>query len=320
MAGASIANRSVEKTHLGLERLPYGFAAFLTLAALLVSALALTPSADARTDGHIYWTSGSGDIGRANLDGTGVNRHFIRGAGAYPSAITVSGRHIYWVDTIRDRIGRANLDGTGVNPDFLSFPGSLVFRPHDIAVGGGYIYWANWSVFIGRAKLDGTHAQLKFIPLKYVAPGYLAVNSRHLYWTGMAYEEPNVIGRANLDGTGVKGAFIQSETSPFHLAIGGNYLYWTTATSAIVRANLDGTGVRPKFITSDKGQPGGIAVGGGHVYWTALTYSSTNPAEATLLGWIGRANLDGKGVRWLVASSGEEAPTDVAVSLGRSRR
>lgn len=303
-----------------MQRLPYGFTASLALiVALLAFTLALAPRADARVRGHIYWTTSSGDIGRANLDGTGVNRHFIGEAGAAPSSIAVGGGHVYWTDTTRGRIGRANLDGTGVNPDFLSFPGSLTFQPRDIVVRGGYVYWASWNAYIGRAKLNGTHAQLKFITAKYYGPGFLAANARHLYWTGMAFEEPNVIGRANLDGTGVKSSLFQSETDPFQLALGDGHLYWTTPSSAIVRANLDGTGVRPKFIASDKGQPGGIAIGGGHVYWTALTYSSTNPAEATLLGWIGRADLDGKGVHWLVASSGEEVPTDVAVALDRRR-
>jgi hypothetical protein len=300
------------KTDPDTQRLPYGFTALL--AALLISALTLAPRADASGHGHIYWTTSSGDIGRANLDGTGVNRHFIRGAAVSPSAIAVYGHHIYWTDTNRDTIGRANLNGTGVNRTFLSFPGSSLFRPHDVVIGGGYIYWANWNAFIGRAKLNGTHAQFKFISLKGFALGYLAVNARHIYWTGIGFEEPNVIGRANLNGTRVNNTFIRSETSPFHLTVGSGHLYWTTPTSAIVRANLDGTGVRPKFIISDKAQPGGIAVGGGHVYWTGVAHSSTNPAEDTLLGWIGRANLDDRSVHWMAAGSDEETPTDVAVS------
>ncbi|MGN6664741.1 MAG: hypothetical protein ACTHK6_11140 [Solirubrobacterales bacterium] len=308
---------AVARTGKDMQGLLCGFAASLTL---LIAALAFAPPADAHARGHIYWTTNGGDIGRANLNGTGVNRHFISGAGIYPRAIAVSGRHVYWAETIRSAIGRANLDGTGVDPEFLSFPGSPLFQPHDIAVRAGYLYWTNWNMFIGRAKLDGTHARLDFIPVRYYGPGYLAANARHLYWTGMAFEEPNVIGRANLDGTGVKDNLFQSETDPFHLAVGDGHLFWTTPTDAIVRADLDGTGVRPKFIISGKRQPGGIAVGGAHVYWTAFAYSSTNPAEATALGWIGRANLDGKGVRWMVASSGEEVPTDVAVSPGRPRR
>lgn len=295
-----------------------GFAAWVTLvAALLVSALALAPRADAR----IYWTTRSGDIARANLDGTGVNRRFIADAAVYPAAITTYGRHVYWVDTNRDTIGRANLDGTGVNRNFLSFPDSpYVFRPHDIAIRAGHIYWANWSTFIGRARIDGTHAQLKFIPIKRFAPGYLAASTRHIYWTGMAFEEPNVIGRANLDGTGVKNSFISSETSPFHIAVAGGHIYWTTPKNAIVRANLDGTGVRPKFITSDRGQPGGIVVGGSRIYWTGLAHSSTNPDDDELLGWIGRANLNGTGVHWIAAGSDEASPTDVAVVPAAPRR
>ncbi len=281
------------------------------IALLLVSATALAPPADAR----IYWTARSGDIARANLDGTGVDRHFIRGAAVFPSAIAVHGRHIYWADTNRETIGRANLDGTGVNRRFLSFPDApFEFRPHDIAIRAGHIYWANWSTFIGRARVDGTHVQPKFIRInnKRFSPGHLAISAHHVYWTGMAFEEPNVIGRANLDGTGVRNSFIASKTSPFHIAVGGRHLYWTTPTRAIVRANLDGTRVRPRFITSNRGQPGGIAVAGGRVYWTAVAHSSANPDDDKLLGWIGRADLDGAGLRWTATGSDEEAPTDVA--------
>lgn len=299
------------KTRQDMRSLRCGFAALLVLvAALLFTVLALAPRADAR----IYWTTRSGDIARANLDGTGVNSRFITDAAVYPSAITVYGRHVYWVDANRDTIGRANLDGTGVNRTFLSFPDSPdVFRPHDIAIGAGHIYWANWNAFIGRARIDGTHAQLKHIRIKRFAPGYLAVSAHHIYWTGMAFEEPNVIGRANLDGTGVKSSFIKSETSPFHLAVADGHIYWTTPRNAIVRANMDGTGVRPRFITSDRAQPGGIAVGGGHIYWTGVAHASTSPYDDTLLGWIGRANLDGRGVHWMATGSGEESPTDIAV-------
>lgn len=54
-----------------MRSLLYGFAALLALlAALSISVLALAPRADA----YVYWTSRSGDIGRANLDGTGVHR------------------------------------------------------------------------------------------------------------------------------------------------------------------------------------------------------------------------------------------------------
>jgi hypothetical protein len=49
---------------------------------------------------HVYWTSAGGDanigwIGRANLDGTSVQPHFIRG-GDQPTGLAVTRDHLYW--------------------------------------------------------------------------------------------------------------------------------------------------------------------------------------------------------------------------------
>ena len=58
---------------------------------------------------HIYWISkvsdpsptnpfgqpNVGTIGRANLDGTGVDPDFISGIG-YPRGVAVDGAHVYW--------------------------------------------------------------------------------------------------------------------------------------------------------------------------------------------------------------------------------
>ena len=56
---------------------------------LLVLPLALAPRADA----YVYWNSENG-IGRANLDGTGVKKGFIKLA--HVADIAVNDRHIYW--------------------------------------------------------------------------------------------------------------------------------------------------------------------------------------------------------------------------------
>ncbi len=291
---------------------PLGFVASLALlAALLASALVLAPSAEAR----IYWTTSSGNIGRSNLDGTGIRGRFIRSAAVYPNAVAIYGRHIYWVDINRDTIGRANLNGTGVNRNFMRFPDSAAFRPHDIAVGAGHIYWATDGTFIGRARLNGTHRQPRLIGVgRRFSPGSLAVNARHIYWTGSAFEEPSVIGRANLNGTGVRNTFIRSRTSPSSIAVGGGHIYWTTPRNTIVRANLNGTGVRPRFITMPNGQPGNIEAGAGHIYWTNWNYFK-HPVEGKEgFGWISRANLNGTGLRtrFLVRTGGN--PTDVAAT------
>jgi streptogramin lyase len=68
-------------------------------------------------DGDIYWTAfESHGIGRANIDGRHVNRHFITARG-FPLAITVGGGGIYWdadetlIGAGRLWIARAKLNG-----------------------------------------------------------------------------------------------------------------------------------------------------------------------------------------------------------------
>jgi hypothetical protein len=96
------------------------------------------PTGLAVDEGHIYWgvltgTYGRaiGRIGRANLDGTSVDRSFITGAD-HLADVAVGAGHVYWSHEVRfprqttgdedPRIGRANLDGTGVDQAFVDFP------------------------------------------------------------------------------------------------------------------------------------------------------------------------------------------------------
>ena len=92
---------------------------------------------------HIYWTNvlntstGAGTIGRANLDGTGVNQNFID-AGPFPFGLAVDSGHLYWThvnfssdpNAFDDAIGRANLDGTGADQSFIFG----AFSPEGVAV------------------------------------------------------------------------------------------------------------------------------------------------------------------------------------------
>jgi hypothetical protein len=149
---------------------------------------------------HIYWIgtfcegkgtcSGDGTdrpvfaIGRANLNGTGVDRSFIvtghtvtrpttggSGTVTYPTGVfatglAVDGEHIYWTGRVQDpccgaTLGRANLDGTGVDQSFIGGPCCL-YPPSwtGVAVDDAHIYWASHERFerhsIRRANLDGS--------------------------------------------------------------------------------------------------------------------------------------------------------------------
>jgi hypothetical protein len=109
---------------------------------------------------HLYWANSLTDtIGRANLDGTGVNQSFVRGAGL-SCGLAVDGAHLYWANGLSNTIGRANLDGTGVNQSFIIG----AHAPCGVAVDQANLYWTNGDDgTIGRANLDGSGPNQSFI-------------------------------------------------------------------------------------------------------------------------------------------------------------
>jgi len=219
---------------------------------------------------HIYWANGS-NIGRANLDGTGVNQSFIAGANA--DTVVVKNNHLYWENHNGqgDLIGRANLDGSGVNQGFV--PGSLIYG--GLAVNNNYIYWSGGTI-LSRANIDGTSVDQNFITNFGIAPGGLAANNNYVYWVNNG---GGTIGRANFDGTGVNQSFITGLSSLGAIAVGGNYIYWTSS-SGINRASLDGAGVNLDFINA--AYTSAVVIGNNYIYWASGDS-------------IGRANLDGTG-------------------------
>ena len=97
------------------------------IAALLVLAAALTFAP--RAAAFVYWTNAkTGAVGRANLNGTGVDHKFI-GDAKTVFDVAVDATHVYW--TTGDAVGRANLDGTGVDRSFIS---SGLGRVYGVAV------------------------------------------------------------------------------------------------------------------------------------------------------------------------------------------
>ena len=195
--------------------------------------------------GRIYWNGVYG-IARANLDGSDVDEHFIDGGGG--GGMAVNGQHIYWAiagGTTDGRIGRANLDGSGVDPNFITnVPG-----PCGLAVDGTYLYWGTVNGgTIGRSKLDGTEVDHEFIgPNDYGKCG-VDVDADHVYWANY-WSAGTSIGRADLDGTDVDNDFIAGATYPCGVAVDDEHIYWANQFGVgIGRANLDGTGVTQSFV------------------------------------------------------------------------
>ena len=212
---------------------------------------------------HVYWSDG-GFIGRANLDGTGVNRQLIHLA-AGSQFVAVDDQHVYW--TAGNSIGRANLDGSGVNDHFITVTGGLLAG---LAVDSFHIYWADtFQNSIGRANLDGTGVDQRFIAGSGTSVKGVAVDGQHVYWTQSDAGSPPTtgsIGRANLDGTGLNSSFVTGAPEPVGIAVDFDHIYWANsfdcdfhtfppsacAGGTIGRANLDGSAVNQSFATADQ--------------------------------------------------------------------
>jgi RHS repeat-associated protein len=215
------------------------------------------------TASYVYWTNlTTGTIGRANLDGTGVNQNFITGIDA-PSGIATDGTYLYWTTGgLNDTngtggIARSLLDGTSRNNTFITGGN----KPIGLAVTASYIYWTNFnSGTIGRAAINGTGVNQSFIASGSYPYG-LETNGSYLYWTnfllGTGAAGTN-IGRADIGGTNINTTFITGANGPAGITSDGTYLYWANLTS-IGRAALNGTGVNQTYVAGTFPGPGTTA-------------------------------------------------------------
>ena len=108
---------------------------------------------------------GDDTIGRANLDGTGVNQNFITSASSARPRDRGRRQHIYWANGDGGTIGRANLDGTGVNQSFIS-------GEPDPSRGRGrrqHIYWTSRTTH-DRAGQPRRHRRQPELHLRRQAP------------------------------------------------------------------------------------------------------------------------------------------------------
>ena len=62
----------------------------------------------------------AGAVGRADLNGSGVDLHFIATGDINTYGVAVDAQHLYWANLRAGTIGRANLDGSSPDPGFIS--------------------------------------------------------------------------------------------------------------------------------------------------------------------------------------------------------
>jgi hypothetical protein len=232
--------------------------------------------------GGLFWGNfGSGEIRRANLDGTGLTT-LVKGLGQ-PQApvLDLAGGQMYWTERGSEGVGegkiqRANFDGTGLTTLVAG-----VTIPNHVAldIAGGKMYWGDvgndiWE--IQRANLDGSGQEI-LVPYAAGAVTWITLDLANgkMYWTNGVGD----IRRANLDGSGQE-IVVRNLDAPVGIALDAarGQMYWADYDRGeIWRANLDGTGQEvlikglgnPSALTLDLGAPG-----------TAVFYAIVAPVSA----------------------------------------
>ena len=281
------------------------------LVALTIAVAGLGAGLAPRAEAAVYW-GGNSFVGAANLDGSQalISYPYELANGLFPGnvcGVAVNGSHLFWADESNDSIGRMGLspsstgrlhftEGIEIDQGFVSG----ILNPCGVAVDGNHIYWASRNGrAIGRANLDGSAPQPRFIPGPHPMCG-VTTSPTHIYWAN----EADSIGRARLDGSEVDHHFIEGASSPCGVAVNGTHIYWADGSSETIgRANLDGSAPDQTFIQG-AGRPCGVAVNATHVYWAHAWESGR---------LVSRANLDGSNPTGVVASSSYQASCGVAL-------
>jgi hypothetical protein len=146
---------------------------------------------------HIYWANpqdGDKSIGRADIDGSNADLHFVKlGIGETPQGgVAVDASHIYW--TTRSNGGgsfivRCDLDG---NREAEIFTGSGAGSdPQGVALDANHVYWVRrGGGTIARTGLDLGHPELEWIT-GVDHPRGLGVDTGHVYWSSNGETPPN---------------------------------------------------------------------------------------------------------------------------------
>jgi hypothetical protein len=124
------------------------------------------------THSKVYWTEQNGGIGRANLDGSGVETIISSGLfGPAASKSTLREKKIYFVDSFNNAIKRANLTAETLRPCFNST--AMRIRWTSISTLAP-------SIFIGRTtRCTSSNGRISMAAMS----SRLLVNRRCPFWT-----------------------------------------------------------------------------------------------------------------------------------------
>ncbi|MFL5908181.1 MAG: hypothetical protein ACJ75Z_11390 [Solirubrobacterales bacterium] len=259
------------------------------VAALLLASMALLLLPPHARGNFVYWANDTeSTIGRAKINGTGVNNAFIAGLDNV-HGVAVDSRFIYWTQGVgaTSSIGRANLDGSGVNPSFIPSSAGLNFQnlpAPGIAVTSIALFFGKTAPgFIGRANVDGSNPNPSLINVGADTVCGIAADPNFVYWLDIGLGAG--VHRAGPDGSNPQ-EFITDATGMCGLAVDGSFLYWIATGNSIGRAPVGGGAANNNFIpgaNSAGNTACGVSVNPQYVFW----------GNAGAADFIGRANLNG---------------------------
>jgi hypothetical protein len=264
------------------------------VAAVLLATIALLALPPLASANFVYWASGGQTtIGRAKLNGTGVNNAFISGL-SNVGGVAVDSKYIYWTQgsTATSSIGRANLDGSGVNPNFIPHAAGVQdfdpFPAHAaIAVNSSAIFWGNsGSGYVGKANLDGSSPTGTLVLTGPDPACGIAADQNYVYWLDVGLGQS--VGRATVNGGDRQTNFISGATGSCGVAVDPSFLYWGSTTKAIGRAPVGGGAANNNFVPSAVAAANdvcGVAPNSQYLFW----------GNSGASDFIGRANLSGSG-------------------------
>jgi hypothetical protein len=258
----------------------------LALLGLSILVALAAPRAEAAT---LYWTNDAGEpghpgtVGRANIDGTGVNNAlFTTPDGA--CGVAANSQYVYWSvgGGPQGYVARANVATGVIESTFISTTNNLNCG---VAVNASSIFFNNFAIgAIARANLDGTGVDQTFI-LGGSNPQQPAVNATHVFWVN---KNAQSVGRAELSGGDVEQDLVPANCpEPVGVTASSEFVYWAnTGCESIGRARLTPSGVTEidqEFVDLDEEGPCGLAIDGSYIYWGR--YGEENA------GYVGRADL-----------------------------
>ena len=162
------------------------------------------------TGGKIYWADDAGNVSRANLDGSGLEREFIHIADGQMRGIAYSPKKdiIYFYEVNKEDLYAAKSDGTGVAKIITGAFGYCIFVDD---VNGKLYYEDRNKPAIMQSNLDGSGiVKIVDVPSTRVHGMAIDYTNNKFYW---ADRNKNVIRRSNLDGSETEN-FLSGVKSP----------------------------------------------------------------------------------------------------------